>query len=248
MQFKTDASETNGQDLVSVINDLCDSDSISYPIASKVRNANIGYEKLIGKILEADGDWQWDDTNYSNLPRGTGTLVEGQETYSFSSEYLNIQMIEVLRDSSPDVWHKLKPLDSLDLGDMSPEEYFGQTSAGNPQTGTPEYYDKIGDTIILYPAPTATAVTLASGIRVWFQRTADLFTTTDTTQEPGIPSPYHVLLTYYASIPFCMKYKPERVAWLEKKWDDGIKDMLKFFGKREKDKRHVMTMKSINYI
>ena len=81
MQFKIDASETAGNDIVSAINDFCDSDAINYPIAGKVRNANIGYETLIGKILEADGDWQWDDTNYTTLPRGTGTLVEGQETY-----------------------------------------------------------------------------------------------------------------------------------------------------------------------
>ena len=151
-------------------------------------------------------------------------------------------------DSSPDVWRKLKPIDSLDLGDLSPEEYFGQESNGDPKKGMPEYYDKVGDTIILYPAPAATSVTLASGLRVWFQRTADLFTTSDTTQEPGIPSPYHVLLAYYASIPYCAKYKKDRVAWLEKKWDEGIKNMLKFFGKREKDKRHVMTMKEIQYI
>lgn len=248
MQFKTDASETNGQDLVSMINDFCDSDSTSYPIASKVRNANTGYEKLIGKILEADGDWQWDDTNYTDLPRGTGTLVEGQETYSFASEYLNIQMVEVLKDGSPDQWQKLKPLDSLDLGGLSPEEYFGQTSAGNPATGTPEYYDKLGDTIILYPAPTSSAVTLASGLRVWFQRTADLFTTTDTTQEPGIPSPYHHLIAVWASIPYCMKFKQDRVAWLQRQWDDGIANMLKFFGKREKDKRKIMTMASESYL
>jgi len=248
MQWKTDSSETNGQDLVSMINDFCDSNATSYPIASKVRNGNTGYEKLIGKILEADGDWQWDDTNFTDLPRGTGTLVEGQETYSFASEYLNILMVEVLVDSSPDVFRKLKPLDSLDLGELSPEEYFGQESNGDPKKGMPEYYDKVGDTIILYPAPAATSVTLASGLRVWFQRTADLFTTTDTSQEPGIPSPYHHLIAVWASIPFNMKYHPERVPWLEKKWDEGIVNMLKFFGKREKDKRHIMTNKSINYI
>jgi len=243
MQFKIDASETAGNDIVSAINDFCDSDAINYPIAGKVRNANIGYETLIGKILEADGDWQWDDTNYTTLPRGTGTLVEGQETYSFASEYLNIQMVEILDVSSPARYRKIDPIDSLDLGGLSPEEYFGITSGGDAQTGFPRYYDKVGDTIILYPAPTSTAVTLTAGIRVWFQRTADLFTITDTVQEPGIPSPYHVLLAYYASIPYCMKYKKDRVAWLEKKWDEGIANMLKFLGKREKDKRKIMTNK-----
>src|SRR3990167_10562777 len=236
-------SHATNQDLVSEINSLCDSDATSYPIADKTRSVNIAYETLIGKILEADGDWQWDDTNYTTLPRGTGTLVEGQETYSFASEYLNIQMVEILDDSSPARYRKIDPIDSLDLGGLSPEEYFGITSGGVAQIGFPRYYDKVGDTIILYPAPTATEVTLTAGIRIWFQRTAGLFTTTDTTQEPGIPSPYHVLLAYYAAIPYCMKYKKDRVAWLENKWDEGVANMLKFLGKREKDKRKIMTNK-----
>ena len=246
MQFKTDASETNGQDIVSAINDFCDSNVDSYPIASKVRNANVGYETLIGKILEVDGDWQWDDTNYTNLPRGTGNLVDGQETYSFTSEYLNIQMIEILNKNSPARYYKIDPIDSLDLR-MSPEEYFGLESDGSPKKGLPLYYDKVGDTVILYPTPDTDDVTLTDGIRIWFQRTADLFTTTDTTQEPGLPSPYHILIVYYASIPYCQKYKKDMVPWLERKWVEGVADMLKHFGKREKDKRKIMSMAPINY-
>ena len=247
MQFKTDASETNGQDIVSAINDYCDSDATSYPIASKVRNSNIGYEKLIGRILGSDGLWQWDDTNYTTVPRGTGTLVEGQEQYAFAAEYLEIEHIDILTTTAG-VWRRLKPLDRAELGDMTTEEYFGVTSAGNPATGFPIYYDKEGDSIRLYPAPTSTAVTLASGLRVSFKRTADLFTVTDTTQEPGLPSPYHNLIAVWASIPYCKKYKKDRVPELVKEWDEGIKEMLAFFGRREKDRRKIMTMGTINYI
>ena len=113
MQFNSHATN---QDLVSEARDLVDADSTSYPIAAVTRRINIGYETLIGKILEADGDWQWDDTNYTNLPRGTGTLVEGQESYSFSSEYLNIQMVEVLDNASPARYIKLKPMPKLSHG------------------------------------------------------------------------------------------------------------------------------------
>ena len=108
-------------------------------------------------------------------------------------------------------------------------------SNGDPKKGKPEYYDKIGDTLLTYPAPAAANVTLASGLRVWFQRAADLFTASDTTQEPGLPSSYHVLLAYYAAIPFCMAYKKDRVGWLEKKLEEGSKEMLAFFGQREED-------------
>lgn len=244
MQFQSHATN---QDLVSETRDLCDADSTSYPIAQVTRRINVGYEFLIGKIIGSDGTWEWDDTNYTTKPRGVGTLVEGQEAYSFSSEYLNIRQIEILDTGSPASFRKIKPIQDLDLGNQSPEEYFGLESDGSPKKGFPEYYDKEGDTITLYPAPTSTYCTLASGLRVWFQRTADLFTTTDTTQEPGLPSPYHILLAYYAAIPYCALYKKDRVAWLQKQWDDGVVDMLKFFGRRSKDERKVMTTRWINH-
>lgn len=247
MQFKIDGSETVGQDIVSEINALCDSNSTSYPIADKVRRVNAALENLIGKLLGSDGTWQWDDTNYTTVPRGTGNLVEGQESYSFASEYLQIEHVDVLIDSSPDMWRRLKPLDREELGNLTTEEYFGLTSAGNPRTGTPEYFDIDGDSIRIFPAPTSTAVTLTAGLRISFRRTADLLTTTDTTQEPGLPSPYHITLAYMAAIPYCMVYKKDRVALYQLKVNEDIKDMLKFFGKREKSKRKIMTMKEISY-
>ena len=119
-------------------------------------------------------------------------------------------------------------------------------------TGLPEYYDILGDSFTLYPAPTATAVTLTAGLRVDFVRTASLFTpvstTTEDSTEPGLPSPFHKLLVYYASIPYCTKYHPERVRWLEKKWDEGVKDLIKFYARRNLDRRDIMSGKEITYI
>lgn len=246
MQFKTDASETNGQDIVSYINFLCDSDSTSYPIASKVRNTNAFYEELIGKIISADGTWQYDDTNQSTEPVARGTLVEGQQRYSFTSEYLDITMIEILNQAGTQ-YEKIFPLDHQELGDLSPEQYFGTDSSGNPTKGKVMYYDKQGDTIYLYNAPAATSHTLTNGIRVWFKRTADLFTISDTTQEPGLPSPYHSILAYGAALPYCMLYKKDRVPLYQVKVNQMMEDLLKFYNRREKDKRNIMTHKRILY-
>ena len=246
MQFKTDASETKGQDIVSVINDQCDSDATSYPIASKTLNANIAYEELVGLILQADGTWQFDDdVNNSTLPRGTGNLVEGQESYTFASTYLEVDQIDILDTAG--VYRKILPLDPADLGDMTPEEYFGSTTSLTKK-GMPEYYDIQGTTIRLYPAPTSTSVTLTNGIRVLFRRTVDLFTVSDTTQTPVIPSVFHYLIGYMASLPFCAKYKKDRVAWLEKKIMEGKQAMVKFYSKRERDRRKIMTMAENNYL
>ena len=222
---------------------LCDADTTSYTAADLLRRVNTGLETLVGKIINADGTWEYDDTNYTDLPVGTGTLVEAQESYSFSSEYLQVQAIKVLDNNSN--WNIVQNIDQFnDISGIAIEEYFSAT-------GLPQYYDILGDTIRFYPAPTSTAVTLAGGLKVHFKRTADLFTSaqvTTGTKEPGLPSPYHVLLSYFAAIPYCALYKKDRVVWLEKKWDEGILEVIKHYSHREKDRRKIMTMGKINYI
>ena len=222
---------------------LCDADTTSYTAADLLRRVNTGLETLVGKIINADGTWEYDDTNYTDLPVGTGTLVEAQESYSFSSEYLQVQAIKV-KDVSGN-WIIVENIDQFsdNLGGIAIEEYFSAT-------GLPQYYDILGDTVRLYPAPTSTAVTLSAGLKVHFKRTADLFTSaqvTTGTKEPGLPSPYHVLLAYFAAIPYCALYKKDRVACLEKKWDEGVREVIKHYSHREKDRRKIMTMKGISY-
>ena len=240
MQYQSHATN---QDIVSEVKALCDvTDTTSYPIADITRRVNAGLEELVAEIINADGTWEYDDTNWTDLPVGTGTLIEAQESYSFATEYLQITAIKV-KDQAGN-WQLVKPIDQFadaeGFNGIAIEEYF-------PATGLPRYYDILGDTIRLYPAPTATQVTLSAGLKVHFKRTADLFTTTDTTQEPGLPSPYHILLTYYAAIPYCMSYKKDRVPWLEKKWMEGKKSLIQFYSRREKDRRKVMTMKRIQF-
>lgn len=220
--------------------DLCDADITKYPLANITRRFNSSLEELIGELISADGTFQWDDTNWTDQPVGTGTLVQAQASYAFSSEYLEIDEIDV-KDLNG-IWRKLIPVDPSEIpDDQTMEEYFGTTA------GMPTHYDKTGDTVTLYPAPSSTAVTLASGLRIRFKRTADLFTVSDTTQEPGLPSPYHTILCYMAAIPYCMKYKPERVALYEKKKDDMKKALMKFMGRRQKDTRKRATMSGINF-
>ena len=140
--------------------------------------------------------------------------MEGQEEYSYASEYLQIIEMDVLDTGG--VWRKLKQLDAPnDLGGLSPEEYFGSTTSAT-KTGLPLYYDLFSDdSFRLYPAPTATSVTLASGYRLWFKRTFKIFDSTtlsdDYTLTPGIPSPYHNLLALKISLPYCAKYHKDRV-------------------------------------
>lgn len=236
-------------DINAEIRALCDADSTSLTDATLLRRVNGALETLVGKIVNADGSWQFDDTNYSDMPRGTGNLLEGQQQYSFAGEYLQVEAVDILTTTAG-LYTRIKQLDPDDLDGMSPEQYFGVTS-GNANKGFPNYYDIQGDSIRLFPAPTSTYVTLTAGIRVWFKRTAQLYTSaevTSGTKEPGIASPYHMLICYMAALPYCMGYKKDRVALYQKYVDDQTKDLLKFYGRRNKDHRDIMTPRLEEYV
>lgn len=57
---------------------LVDTDSNTYSVVDKTRNFNIALDELTGIIIGCDGTWQWDDTNYTDLPIGTSTLTTSQ--------------------------------------------------------------------------------------------------------------------------------------------------------------------------
>lgn len=245
-------NKTTLQGISQEIDRLCDSNDTSYPRLAKTLRTNNALEELVGKIINTDGVWEWDDTNQTDLPVGTGTLVEGQESYSFASEYLKVKKIKV-KDAAGK-WQPLEQIDQsdLDFTETTIEQYFGTDSSGNPVKGMPTHYDILGDTIRLYPSPTSTSVTLAAGIKVEFVRTAVLFTPVDTTAtdstEPGLPSPYHVLLAYKAALPYCGTYKKDRVPWLNSQILKLEDDLVKFFSRRNPDRRDVMTMSVDTYL
>lgn len=228
-------------DLNAEVRSLCDADTSSYTAADLLRRVNNALEELVSTLINADGTWQYDDTNHTDLPIGTGNLVAGQSSYSFASEFLDVETVKVM--DAGGTYRLVQPLDPKEMT-VSIEEYFGTS------TGMPTHYDKQGDTIKLYPAPSTSAVTLTAGLKVHFKRTAALFTTAEVnagTKEPGIASPYHQLIAYMAALPYCMAYKKDRVPLYEKKTVELKADMVRFYSRREKDKRKVMSMKPIRF-
>ena len=229
-------------DINSEARSLCDADTTSYVAADLLRRVNIAYEQIVGWLINADGTWQFDDTNYTDLPIGTQTLVSGQNAYTFNDKFL--QLLEVQIMGKDGKYRIIQPIDQREYSDEAPLEEDFTTD------GEPIYYDKVSDdTIKLYPAPdNGISVTLASGLKIKFKRTADLFTTAQVntgTKVPGFASPYHVILSYMAAIPYCLTYKKDRVILYEKKVMDLKKELISLYSNREKDKRKIATMAGI---
>src|SRR3990167_8242277 len=204
---------------------LTNADTTSYTAADLLINTNDAYQNVHGWLIGMDGTYNADDTNYTDHPRGDFNLVDGQEDYSFNpqtagpyvSHFLDIEAVEILDKSSPAMYRRLEPIDHQELGGLGPEEYFGLESDGSPRKGLPQYYDKTGNTIRLYPAPDTDFVTLTEGLKIWYKRNADLFTSaqvTTGTKEPGFAAQFHTILAYMAARPYCGKYKPELMPFL----------------------------------
>ena len=220
---------------------LCDADSTSYPAATLLRRINAAYEEVVGKIIGCDGLWQWDDFRFTDFPIGTTTLKNSQNDYSFDISMLEIERVEVLDNEG--LWHELNPIDKSQVS--------GAIDEFEKNDGLPAYYDKQGASIILYPAPdNGVSVTLASGLKVYFQRTASIFTSAEVTTGtaiPGFASPYHMILAYMAAIPYCQSYKKDRVPLYMAEVARIQKLIIEHYSRREKDRRKIMSMGSISF-
>lgn len=232
-------------DIISDIDFLVKSDSITYPIAQKTANVNRALDNVVSAILGADGRWQWDDTNYTDLPIGVTDLVANQQDYSFDTEYLVLTRLEV-KDSNGK-WQYLTPIDQNDLN-YSTFNYrdnvpgyvavTGQSLTDFLNTpGNPLYYDKLASSVFLYPKPN---YDLTGGLKAYFQRKADYFTVSDTTKEPGFAKHLHRYLSLSAAYDFALTNGLSKAGTLKQELLALEQKIVEFYAYRPKDEKVII--------
>lgn len=232
-------------DITTDIDFLVKSDSTTYPIAQKTANVNRALDTVVSAILGADGRWQWDDTNYTDLPIGVTDLVSGQQDYSFDTEYLVLTRLEV--QDSDGKWRYLTPIDQNDLNysrtvladnipGYTPVE--GQSLTDFLSTpGKPVYYDKIASSVFLYPKPN---YNLTGGLKAYFQRKADYFTVSDTTKEPGFAKHLHRYLSLSAAYDFALTNGLAKASTLRQELSVLEQKITDFYAYRPKDEKVII--------
>lgn len=241
-------------DIQTKARNLVDADAISFTDANLLIEINNAYEEIAGDLIATSYEgWKFGDSNYTALPTGLFTLVNSQETYQLTGNGTTgidtttplLNVIGVSIKDNNGIWKVLTPIHlAQDIFPDDPVEYF-------KTDGQPQYYEKREDFLILYPAPdNGVTVTLTSGLKVFFQRTADKFTAaqvTTGTKTPGFASPYHVLLSFKAALDYALTYKPERVPMIMNGIARLEKKMFAFYAQRSQDERKVITMRQISY-
>lgn len=172
-------------------------DTTSLNITDFCRSANAYNRKGVYMAWRNSRGWEFDDSNYSTLPIATTTLVDSQQDYSLPSNALDVQRAEVLDNSGRYIL--LHRMDKEEVKDASLTEYYNTA-------GLPKYYDIVGNSILLYPAPSSSSVTTAAGLKLYFSRDVSSPTTPgafrDISQEPGFHIMFHPYISYGVALDY----------------------------------------------
>src|SRR3990167_8192142 len=100
-------------DIQSRVYFLTGTNSTSYSATNLTLAVNRAIERVVSLINRSDSKWQYDDSNYTNLPTSTFTITSGQQQYTLASTYLTIDRIEI-KDSGGN-WKRLSQIDQQNL-------------------------------------------------------------------------------------------------------------------------------------
>lgn len=189
MQF---SDTTKNQGLIEDVDFLARSTSASYPVNDKTRNINQAYHDVTRLIWESADDWEYDDSNATDLPKVLRTMGHASASYQIPTTAQRIERVEIQDDDND--WVKLKPLDHRDIT-VALDEYLDDPHR-------PIYYDLEGNYLTLYPAPHSAYTTLSSGLALRVARDVTEFPTTATTTKPGFATQFHRYLSVSAALDF----------------------------------------------
>ena len=182
----------NYTDIINKTYFLTSTNSSSFPIAQITVEANNALDRLVALVFQADNRWQFDDTNQKDLPIATADIVANQQDYSLAVTHLDITRAEI-KDSNGN-WSLLIPLDQADVYNQSLTDFL-------KTAGLPVYYDKLGNSIFLYPKPNYSQV---SSLKLYFKRGPSYFTVSDTTKTPGVNTLFHDLIPLWIAYNFAL--------------------------------------------
>jgi hypothetical protein len=202
------------------------SDTTTLPVNDFMRSANNWYRRVNSWIWQVTGEWEYDDSNYTDLPVATTTLVDGQYDYQIPSTAQKIDRVEVL-DASGDA-HKLIPIDKSQVG-IAMTEF-----ENNP--GLPKYYDVLGRSLLLYPTPATASITTSAGLKLYFSRDIDEFSVSDVSGVPGFSEDFHEMISVGAAIDFAeLVGDTNRATSLNNRMASLKEDLKKFYGSNERE-------------
>jgi len=206
------------------------------------------YEQIVARIISetVGGKTQFGDFNYTAFPIFTFNLTNGTQSYDLndiSTTPLTIMGIEVVDNGG--ISH---PLDRITLKDI---QRIGIAQSEYQKTnGLPREFEIRDNQIVLYPAPATVNVTLTNGLRVFYLRTADVFTEAQRstgTKQPGFPAPWHDMLADAVAYEYTKANSLSNPDRFLRDYNSKMEAMLDFISRRDQDVDYAITGQTANF-
>lgn len=210
-------------------------DSTSFPLADKLRIANISIGQIGTWIWQSTGTWNFDDSNSTDLPIANTDLVDDQDNYTLPTDLLAVRRVEVKNTAGDYV--KLELFDENQVYD----------GLDNDTKGFPTHYRLVGRSIILVVRPDATLVTATDGLRVYLDRTMTLLTNADAGETPGFVEPFHDLVTLMICSRWCLGKLPEKKGFYDQEIAIKKEELRDLYSKGAKEERPKLKGRYVNY-
>lgn len=203
---------------------------------------NRSYHKVVTMIFAAQDDWDFDDPNLgnaSNFPKSYNlTASTASVTLDvLTNKILKIKRVEISYDGT--TFYKAEPFDPGERG-LS----ISTTAIETDFITTEPKYDLQGNYIYLYPIPTSN---VSNGLRVYYAREIDEFTTSDTTQEPGIDEPFHPMISTDAAYQWLCGNDTRKAEALKRdmlEWEQRLKQ---YYGTKDEDRKLGLSPAYVDY-
>lgn len=198
-------------------------------LAQFTGDINAALDEVLSLIFEVGGTWQFDDSNHStNYPIITTDIVSGQRDYSFISDGSGNLILEIYKVFVADVNGLFKEILPVDVAAGAPANYYdGQNTQGDPIS-----YDKLGNGIFLDPIPNYNRT---AGLKLYINREASYFSTSDTTKKAGFAGLFHEYLALRPSYYYCFRNQVPVYRQLREEMENMKQAIMDYYKSREKD-------------
>jgi hypothetical protein len=213
-------------------------------LAEWTADINLALDKVFHIIFNADGRWQFDDSNHTDYPIITTNIVSAQRDYSFTVDedsHLILAIDRVFyRSSTTNPYYELFPIDVQ----TDSENDISTFVDGLNTQGQPTRYDKTANGIFLDMVPPDN---VTSGLKIYISREGSYFLTSDTTKSPGFGGLYHEYLILEPAYRYARANNLAVREALKRDMLEMEKVITDYYSRRDGHDRPVMFPEPINY-
>lgn len=208
-------------------------------LAKFTADVNNALDEIFALIFKTGGIWQFDDNNHTEYPIIETDLLTGQRDYSFTTDEQGnviLDIYKVMVKNPSGIYVEISQVDQQ--AKNTDNENVDSFNDDQNTTGTPIRYDMTANGIFLDPIPNYNwriATELERGLKIFINREASYFTTSDTTKKAGFSGLFHYLLVLLPAYKYARIHSLPQVNRLE---DDIMKmkmELTDSYGKRSRD-------------